>query len=120
MRAMTVDERLVMEAMIRHAHAFDPDQRDPEPADRQRWLAMIDDLSVHGVCGCGTCPTIDLAYKGEPVECGEHTATAILQADTRDAVVLLLVDNDIPSCLEVAPLNDDPVALPSPEEIIFG
>lgn len=109
-----------MEAMICHAHAFDLDQGDPDLADRERWLAMIDDLSVHGTCGCGTCPTIDLAYKGVPVECGEHTARVVLDAHTRDAVVVVFIDDDIPSCLEVAPNDDTPVGLPSPEEIIFG
>lgn len=119
MRALTVDERLVLEAMIRHAHSFDAEWGEPSLADRQRWLAMVDDLSVHGICGCGTCPTINLAHKGVPVEWREEGPRMVLEADIQDALVLLFIDDDVPSCLEVAPLDEASVALPSPEEINF-
>lgn len=119
MRAMTAHEQSVLEAMIRHASPFDSESEPPSITDRARWLAMIKDLSVHRLCGCGTCPTIDLAYKGVPVESGEHTTGTILEAGIREAMILLFINNDIPGCLEVAPINDEPVALPSPEEIRF-
>jgi hypothetical protein len=80
---------------------------------------MVDDLSVDKTCDCGTCPTIDLAYRGTPIDAEETDSRTVLEASAPDAMVLLFIDDDIPSCLEVAPLGDDPVALSSPDDIVF-
>lgn len=120
MRALTDAERLVLEAMILHAPAFDPVFDEPSAGDRARWLAMVQDLSVHEMCDCGTCPTIDLAYKGVSSDPKDADSRMVLEAGVEDAIVLLFIDDDVPSCLEVAPLGDDPVLLPTPSEITFG
>ncbi len=120
MRALTEAERLLLEAMIRQAPVCDPDWGLPTEADRARWLTMVDDLSVDKMCDCGTCPTIDLAYKGTVVEAEETDSRTVLEASAPDALMLLFIDDDIPSCLEIAPLDDGPVALPRPEEIFFS
>lgn len=109
----------MVEAMIRRAPPLLEEWGEPSLADRERWLAMVDDLSVHGVCGCGTCPTIDLAYKGVFGDPAKADSRMVLEASVQHALVLLLIDDDVPSCLEVAPTDELSVALPSPDEINF-
>ncbi|EEI17262.1 hypothetical protein HMPREF0298_0948 [Corynebacterium lipophiloflavum DSM 44291] len=75
--------------MIRHDN---DDARSVTRVDRQRWCSCLDGLTVFRGCGCGLCPSVDFAYKGAPVECGNRI---ILNAYTDDNIlVLLFIDND--------------------------
>lgn len=114
-RSLTAQERAVIEAMIAQADGGSPGQR-PSAAQRARWAAALEQTSVDHECGCGLCPTIDLAWNGQAVGCeGERVVLEAFSAGGE--MVLLFVDGDRPSCLEVVPSEDQPVALPRPEEL---
>ncbi|WP_426716919.1 hypothetical protein [Corynebacterium auriscanis] len=114
-RELTSAERDVCAAMITSAH---DDEYSISTEDRARWLRLIPETSVRGVCGCGTCPSIDLAYQGQPVEGGSRI---VLQAETTsgNALVMLFIDGDLLSYLEVAPVNDETVPLPNTDDLRF-
>ncbi|MDO4790859.1 MAG: hypothetical protein Q3999_00010 [Buchananella hordeovulneris] len=112
-RQLSADERAVIEALILRA----PVMADVPTSQREQWAATLDDLSVCGECGCGTCPSVELAYRGKPVtlaQSEEPEDRVILDAYTKDAVVMLFVDGGIPSYLEVAPYQDPDTRLPIP------
>ena len=115
MRALTSAERDLCAAMISQAHADDYSITDD---DRARWLKLLPETSVSGVCGCGTCPSIELAYQARPVGSGSRI---VLEAETAvgNALVMLFIDNDRLSCLEVAPMDNEAVSLPEPAHLRF-
>ncbi|MDY3678211.1 MAG: hypothetical protein SO046_03195 [Actinomyces urogenitalis] len=114
-RNLTAQERAVIEAMIARADGDSSEQR-PSAAQGARWAAALERTTVDHECGCGLCPTIDLAWNGQEVDCeGDRVVLEAFSAG--DEMVLLFVDGDLPSCLEVVPNDDQPAALPLPEEI---
>lgn len=103
--------------MITHATAGDDC---PVPrADRERWLAMLDETTVCGACGCGLCPSVEFAYQGIPVDCASPRIVLGAGTTRKDALVLLFIDGGKPSYLEVCPVEDDPVTMPDAEELVF-
>lgn len=113
-RALTAAERALCEAMIHNA----PAEAGPvSSADRARWLSHLDEITVWRECGCGTCPSVDFAFQGAPVE--SHRPT-ILEAYTNDDIMLMLfIDSDAPASLEVVPPGDEPVLLPAPDALEY-
>lgn len=114
-RPLTELERSVALAMIDHAT---DDRVTPSPEDRCRWRELIGRATVCGHCDCGLCPSVDLAIDGVPVEsCNGRRLVLEASADNRG--VILFIDDDKPSYLEVYGFDDDPVDMPRPEELIF-
>lgn len=118
MREMTSAERDVLEAMIRRADGFDDDA--PTEADRARWISAVDSLWVPAVCGCGGCPSFELSVRADGIAEADGPRR-VLNASTADgrALVMLFIDADVPSYLEVAPIDDDGCALPVPGDLVF-
>lgn len=103
-------ERELIVFLLENAEGID----EPISAEqRATWLAQVPQLRVGGVCGCGTCPSIDLvtaerpkaAQTREEVEALE--SRTVLDAGTDGAMVLLFIDDDWPSYLELAPTGDE-------------
>lgn len=66
-----------------------------------------EDARVVGTCECGTCPSIYLAGRAGPAV-GDHHATRIIEASTEAALVLLHLQADVPTLLEIAPTTSAP------------
>jgi len=118
-RALSDRERNVLVAMIERASqqtSLDP----VTEASRKRWLAQVPRTSVVGRCPCGTCPSVDLAV-GDNVEVATVSRRVVLEATTADAMLLLFIDGDRLSYLELAPTDPDVqiAEFPSPELINF-
>lgn len=116
-RELTTTERTILEALIAHG---DPgsDRARVSSADRERWAATVPDITMCGECGCGLCPSVELAHRGVPVD-HERGPRIVLSADAPGSMVLLFIDGDLPSYLEFVPLDDDPVKMPDPAALVF-
>lgn len=104
-RALTARERAVLEAMISLAGDVDGSP-DLDTASRERWLARVPGMRAGRRCGCGQCPSIELedASGRTPSRAGSRV---VLSAGAAAALVLLFVDDDQPSYLELAPTDPD-------------
>ena len=102
---MSPRERAVLEAMISHAHDF-AESSSPDAASRQRWLAQLGGTRAGRRCECGTCPSIALedASGRTPTMADSRV---VLSADAPGALLLLFIDDDQLSYLELAPLEPD-------------
>lgn len=106
-----------------------PEPRALRPAEYQLVAALLlhgglptmspEDLRVVGTCECGTCPSIYLADPAGPAA-GDHRATRIIEASTEAALVLLHLQADVPTFLEIAPTTSAPARLPAPAELEFS
>lgn len=108
-RDLTERERDVLAFMVDSAQTFAGDPPVLEE-DRGRWRAQLVRAHAGRACGCGSCPSIE-------IETGPDTnvATAtghriVLTAAHPDATLLLFVDDDRLSCLELAPHGDEAFA----------
>jgi len=104
-RELTDREEAMLRWLIMSGH--DAEQRAlVTSTDRARWLAQVPDIRAGERCPCGHCPTIDLED-----ETGSSptmlTSRVTLGASTPDAVLVLFIDDDRLSCLELAPVTDD-------------
>lgn len=105
-RALTSRERDVMVALIRGAS---PDEGVAvSPEDRRRWLAQVPTTRAGARCRCGTCPSIDLT--DEEGTMPADGARVVLGASAEGALVLLFIDDDRLSYLELAPTDDETFA----------
>ncbi len=104
-RALTALERDVLVWMLRHGCRGEAVAPDRDAADRRRWLAQVDAVRVRGGCACGSCPTIDLGGDDGPVPA--QGPRVVLEAGTDRFLLLLFVDDDRLSCLELAPVDDE-------------
>ncbi len=117
-RRLTLRERDVLVRMICEGFRGEPVPPGQDAEDRRRWLAQVDATQVLGTCGCGTCPTIDLAVTGIPD--ASAAPRVVLEGEVDRALVLLFVDADRLSYLELAPLDDtDFLELPPAGELRF-
>lgn len=93
--------------MLNHATRFAPDDSDGgvEDADRARWRAQLATLRAGRPCGCAVCPSVELtdAAGVSPETTSSHV---VLGAHTDEAVLLLFIDDDQLSYLELAPAGD--------------
>ncbi|WP_157579739.1 MULTISPECIES: hypothetical protein [unclassified Plantibacter] len=107
MRPLTARERDLLFALIARGSAVGSDASIAQ-SDRERWAGQVAAAKVHGTCGCGSCPSIELAPSDEADSAGPSRRT-VLEASTDDAFLLLFIDDDRPTYLELAPIGDDPI-----------
>ena len=115
-RALTPREQETLTALLERGTS---DEGDPlvTAADRARWLAQVPQTLAGRPCGCGTCPSIELTdAEGRTPTTGD--GRVVLQAAAPGALLLLFVDEDRLSYLELAPLEGDSVlAFPAATDI---
>ena len=118
-RELTRRERDVLALMIDRAVPFDPDESNSgvEDTDRTRWRAQLRTARAGRPCGCGSCPSIELtARAGVSPEMAK--SRVILSAESDEAMLLLFIDDDQLSYLELAPTGDRTFAeFPDPTDI---
>jgi len=103
-RPLTPREKAVLIAMIERGVTMD-DDTPVSDADRSRWLAQVAHTRAGRPCGCGTCPSIGLTdVDGLTPELQDDRV--VLQASATGALLLLFVDEDRLSELELAPMSD--------------
>lgn len=142
---LTPRETEVALAMIRHARTS-PDGEDyarftdlqregwdpPAPITPQQrliWEAHLAEVVVTNPCDCGFCPSIgmkpvarvDDASRDDSGGLGDYSSRIILDAAVDGCMLLLFIDDDIPSYLELAPVDEELVysEFPPPERILF-
>ncbi|WP_137825547.1 hypothetical protein [Brevibacterium sp. 2SA] len=134
-RALTDLERDTALLLIRRGHTspsaedyaeFTPEQKEawdpPTPiTDTQRalWEANLAEVVVTSECGCETCPSVDLEPVGDAIARSDDAL--ILNGYVPDALLLLFIDEGVPSYLELAPLDESVVytQFPPAERIDF-
>ncbi|MDN5725400.1 MAG: hypothetical protein L0G99_05630 [Propionibacteriales bacterium] len=111
MRQLTRTEEELITLMITSA----PDTGDAvHSAERRRaWLTQVPHTRAGARCGCGTCPTIELIDLNGDAP-GMGIERIVLSAGSPGALLLLFIDDDQLSSLELAPLEDGP-AMDFPE-----
>lgn len=118
-RPLTHREKAVLVAMIERGVTMDHDAPVTD-ADRSRWLAQVPHTRAGRSCGCGTCPSIGLTdAEGSTPEMPDDRV--VLHASATGALLLLFVDEDRLSELELAPLSDKTSfdQFPNPEGLDF-
>lgn len=144
LRELTWIERETALLMIRRA-AASPDETDyaaltdaqrkgwapPVPIgdeQRQLWEDNLGEVVVTNECGCGTCPSIGMRPRSRADdesrddvggasdrEAGDRGERIVLDAGAPGAMLLLFIDDDSPSYLELAPIEDDGVFVDFPQ-----
>lgn len=74
--------------------------------DRAAWLAQVPETFAGTRCGCGTCPSIELVDAEGCTPDAEKTRI-VLEASTDGALLLLFIDDDRLSYLELAPTEPE-------------
>ncbi|QOR48277.1 hypothetical protein INS90_03065 [Trueperella pecoris] len=115
MRSLTAHEAEFLEALLKHGQASDDSML--TEAARQDLIAQIPSTRVHSECGCGTCPSIQLSAQPQ----NAAASMEIIEAGTvsRDAMIMLFVNDYQLSYLEVAPMGDSLVELPALDQLVF-
>ncbi len=102
--------------MIDRGACFDPDDR-VDDAARARWRAQLATTRAGRPCGCGTCPSIELT-DAAGVTPEMTSSRMVLEAETDKAMLLLFIDDDQLSYLELAPTDEQTFAeFPDPADI---
>jgi hypothetical protein len=104
-RALSAREREVLEAMVRFAPDFSG-QHSVDEVSRQHWLAQVAGTRAGRRCECGDCPSIELEDAQGSTPSFTHSRI-VLSASAPDALVLLFIDDDQLSYLELAPIDPD-------------
>lgn len=143
-RRLSAREHSVALFMVRHATTspdevdyagFSPEQREvwdpPEPISterRQLWEGRLSEVVVTNECECGTCPSVGMRpglrdedeRRDDKGGGGDWTDRVVLTAGTAGAMLLLFIDDNIPSYLELAPIDNIPsfAEFPEPASII--
>jgi hypothetical protein len=118
MRPLIARERDLLLALLARGTAFGSDESITE-SDRERWVEHVAAAMVQGTCGCGSCPSIDLA-PGAEADSASPGRRTVLEASTADAFLLVFIDDDRPTYLELAPFGDDPITeFPLVADVIF-
>ena len=105
-RPLTERERLALRAMIERATGSDGVVIAAQ--DRQRWLDQAAEAQAGARCACGTCPSIELEVPGRSIA-REPSQRVVLEAGSPGAMLLLFIDDDVPSYLELAPIDEGPI-----------
>jgi hypothetical protein len=105
---MTNHERDVITFLISFGSdvGFTPEDPQATAADRERWLKRVADVRVGNRCACRTCPSIDLEDADGYVAISDDHRV-ILEAFYPGALLMLVIDDDRPSYLELAPIDED-------------
>lgn len=104
-RPLTVTEHETLVAMITRAGELSG-ERTVTADERQAWLARVPDLRVDEMCECGSCPSISLVAE-PPARVTEGADRVVLGAALSDGLVLLFIDDGVPSYVELAPHDDE-------------
>jgi hypothetical protein len=103
-RELTDREREVLAFLLDHGATFADDQ--PVTFEqRARWRAQLADARAGAPCGCSTCPSIALEDAAGRIPVSGRRV--VLSAGHPDASLLLFIDADRLSYLELAPHGDD-------------
>jgi len=103
LRPLTSREEAVLAALIKHADHMDDDATVTND-DRVRWLRQVPHTRAGRRCDCGSCPFIELTDPaGVTPDMGN--SRVVLDAGTTGALLLLFIDDDHLSYLELAPLD---------------
>lgn len=101
---------------------FTPEQRQgwdpPEPISneqRQIWEGRLGEVVVTSHCDCGTCPSVGMSplsrigdeQRDDQGGDGDWSQRVVLTAGISGAMLQLFIDDDYPSYLELAPIDDD-------------
>lgn len=129
-RELTARERETAMLMIARATTspdaidyanFNAEQREgwdrPKPISdeqRRKWEDNLGEVVVTNECDCGTCPSIGMRPRLRATDerrsdvggDGDWTERIVLQAGSPGAAILLFIDDDSPSYLEFAPIED--------------
>ncbi|HIW46649.1 MAG TPA: hypothetical protein H9884_07095 [Candidatus Yaniella excrementigallinarum] len=119
-RSLTESERQLVSAMIVSAKATNPDcfqDQDTWYRWRQELHETLDRITVGEACDCGKCPSVQLLVDGQEVPLGDRQV--ILEAFISEGIVMLFIDDDLPSYLEIAPNLDVELELPKQSALIF-
>lgn len=118
-RPLTSREQAALVALITRGVSADGDVV-VTGEDRDRWLQQVPDTRAGDRCNCGTCPSIELTDRSGTTP-GEWDRRVVLEAGAAGALLLLFVDDDRLSYLELAPLDDKATfrEFPDPEEFDF-
>lgn len=103
-RPLSEREQQVLLTMIERANPAQ-EMPAPTPAVRDDWRSSVPDLMVDELCGCGQCPSISLTTDRTAGSRDEQEQT-VLSAFLSDALVILVLEDGVPSYLELAPLDD--------------
>ncbi len=103
-RPLTERERNVLTFMVDTAVPFvgDPPL---QAGARDRWRLLITTAQAGRRCGCGSCPSNELEDEHGRTPTGGRRV--VLNASHPKASLLLFIDDDRLSYLELAPLGDD-------------
>ena len=104
-RGLTDREREMLAFMVEHA-GVSADERPVSYEARKRWLGQVATARAGDMCACGTCPSITLEDEHGYTPTGGRRV--VLSAGHPDASLLLFIDGDRLSYLELAPHGDEP------------
>ncbi|EEH63561.1 hypothetical protein HMPREF0044_1162 [Gleimia coleocanis DSM 15436] len=113
-RNLTAAEAAVLEVLLLNASS--DQETEPTAELRNQWVAQIPNLQVVHECGCGACPTIDFT---DPKAKFNHRIVLSAFDDTQGAGILVFIDDNQLSCLEVYPSANEAAELPAVENISF-
>lgn len=119
-RSLAEAERQLISVMITSAKAADPRKFEAQEVWyqwRQKLLGTLGRLSVGEPCGCGKCPSVELLVDGQGVPAGQ--SQVILEAFISEGIVMLFIDDGLPSYPEIAPNPDTELELPTEDALIF-
>ncbi|MEJ5868484.1 hypothetical protein WDV85_12135 [Pseudokineococcus sp. 5B2Z-1] len=115
-RPLTHREEAVLVALITRGAWAGDDGVVLTTDDRARWLAQVPTTRAGRRCTCGTCPSIELTdTAGWRPDAGD--GRVVLQAGASGATLLLFVDEDRLSYLELAPDASAFHDFPDPQEL---
>lgn len=116
MRDLTAREHAILVAAITHGDSDTP----VTEADRDRWLKQAAKVSAGEPCGCGLCPSIGLIDATTGQERPDGGPRVVLEGSCDNALLLLFIDGDVLSYLELAPMDDEPIpAFPGPSQVTW-
>ncbi|MDO4716449.1 MAG: hypothetical protein Q4B08_02680 [Propionibacteriaceae bacterium] len=110
-RPLTPRERSVLIAMLTLGEAAEP-----IPEERRReWVSRVPAIQAGPRCGCGTCPSIALLPEPQ-----RPSDPILLHGSTDGAGLLVSIDDDQPSYLELYPTGGQAFSeFPPPEALSF-
>jgi len=116
-RALTQRERQALLAILDRGTSS-RDDHPLESSDRARWRAQVPFTRAGRRCGCGQCPSIELT-DSQGLTPADGDGRVVLDAWTPGALLMLFVDQDQLSYLELAPMDHDDAMLefPDPDDI---
>ncbi|MFW0168892.1 hypothetical protein [Rothia sp. P4278] len=127
MEALTDEQKNLLAALITQGLPLDTESHKPSAQERQGLIRRLNTAQAKQSCDCSTCITLTLHYPAD----SEATLLAsrpetpaprtVLTATTQDGSALLLAHlvGHYLTDLEIAPIGQNTVCLPRPEELVF-